>query len=101
MNSFPLSGVKSNPPVVEAGSTGESHNSPVSGLTYPLNYYLGTYTSAAIVAGAKLTVWVNRGGSVTAEAKWPIGHSIAGTMPTPSEALAQVEVAIRRETEGE
>jgi hypothetical protein len=87
-----LSGVGPNPPVVvEAGS---------AGLRYPLSYYLGDYTSAAISGGATLTVSRNRAGSFSADMRWPNGNEIAGTMPTPSEALAQLESAICREIEG-
>jgi hypothetical protein len=98
-----LSGVGPNPPVVvEAGSAGGSHIPPASGagLRYPFSYYLGDYTSAAISGGATLTVSRNRAGSFSADMRWPNGNEIAGTMPTPSEALAQLESAIEREIDG-
>jgi hypothetical protein len=98
-----LSGVGPNPPVVvEAGSAGGSHVPPASGdgLRYPLSYYLGDYTCAALAGDAVLTLGRNRSGSFSAEVKWTNGNAIAGTMPTPSEALAQLESAISREIEG-
>lgn len=97
-----LSGVGSNPPDIEKlDSAGGNYGPPASGgLRYPLAYYLGDYTSAAVNGGAVLTVSRNRSGSITAEVVWPNGNAIAGTMPTPSEALAQLESAISREIDG-
>ncbi len=86
---FP-SGVGPNPPGVEAGSAGERNNSPASGS-------LGRCTAEALAVGAKLTVSRNRSGSFTAEVAYRTGCSIAGTMPSPNEALAQLESALQRE----
>lgn len=97
MNAAPISGVGPNPPVVakvEAGSAGEQSHYPASGA-FP--FALGEYTTAALAAGARLIVDRNRSGSYSANVVWPNSAAICATMPTPCEALDQVERAIRRE----
>ena len=80
-----------NPPVAEAGQRRE-----VKRLSASAGWF-GSYTEAAIEAGAKLSLSRNRAGSYTAEAHWPNYSVIAGTGALPSGAIEQLERAIANE----